>query len=257
MFQHFPLKCWLAAVGSALVLSAPVLADDVRGVVVRADNNRHELVVEGRGKFARGAVFRFALDKDTEILVGQNRGELADLTPGKHVRVTFENDNGRPRALSVRVPNLAALGQGILPAIGGPAAPPPAPVPALAGGPTSVAGTLRRISYTDREIVVVAAGPKGAAAMETTVQVPPSAKISRDQKPIAFDDLKEGEPAVVETQKKGNQLVARSVQAGIATAAAPAPAPPPGPERKIERVRQILKMIDAALAGLEHRQSEP
>jgi hypothetical protein len=141
MFQHFPFKRYLpAAIGIALVLSSPALADEVRGVVVRADNNRHELVVEGRGRFARGTVFRFVLDKDTEILVGQNKGELADLTPGKDIRVTFENENGRPRALSVRVPNLAALGQGILPAIGGRAPPPPpAPLPAPAGGPNPVA----------------------------------------------------------------------------------------------------------------------
>jgi hypothetical protein len=241
--------CLLAVVG-IMVGSCLARADEVRGVVVKADKDRHELVVEGRGKAARGMVLRLELGKDTEILVGKNKGDMADLAPGKHVRVIFEVDNGRPHAVSVLVRSLPALGVEIMPAAANPSAPPP-PVSPPGAGANRVAGTLRRVSYTDREIVVVNAVPRGGPPVETTVQVPPGARITRNQKSISFEDLKEGEPAVVETQKKGNQLVAKSIQAGTAVAAAPAPTPP---ERRLERVRQILKIIDAALAGLENRQ---
>jgi hypothetical protein len=246
------LKHHLVGLCGLLLACCWVHAEEVRGVVVRADNNKHELVIEGKGKGARGIVFRLVLDKDTEIFVGKEKGNPTDLAPGKRVRVTFEAANGLPHALSVQVRSLPALSA--LPIPLGPGAVPASPTPVPATGPNTVAGTLRRVSYTDREIVVVTATGKGGAAAESTVQVPPSARITREQQSIHFNDLKEGESAVVETEKKGNQLVARSIQIGTAANAPVAPSQPPQ-DRKIERVRQILKMIDAALEGFANRQA--
>jgi hypothetical protein len=99
------------------------------------------------------------------------------------------------------------------------------------------------VALTDRELVIISPG------RETTVTVPEDAKISKDQKSLLFDDLKEGEQVIVQTEKRDGQLIARSVQVGPA---APVPAAP-REERKIERFRQVLKTLDNYLQMLERR----
>jgi hypothetical protein len=208
------------------------IAAEVRGVVIKADDTKKELTIEGRGKGARRLVLTFVIDQDTEILVDKQPGKVADLVAGKRVRVAFDLQSGQRIA---RVITLHGAG-GAAPALL------PAPKDA-----NSLAGTLRRVAFTDREIVVIHAGAKGEAEVETTILVPDSAKITRDQKPIRFDDLKEGDQVVVPTEKKDGKLMARSVQVGAA-----APANPRASDgRRIERIRQILKMIDEALQRID------
>jgi hypothetical protein len=116
-----------------------------------------------------------------------------------------------------------------------------------------VAGTLRRIARTEPEIVVVSAGRSGGAEKETTISVPDSARILRDQKPIRYADLHEGEGVLVRTEKKDGQLLAKSIEAGTAPAGAAAA---PAGDRKIERLRALLKMIDGFLQMADQRRSE-
>jgi hypothetical protein len=213
-----------------------IAAAEIRGVVIKADDKKQELTIDGRGKGARGLVLKFTLDQDTEILVDKKPGKVADLVPGKRVRVVYDLQDGR------RVARLITLH-------GNAAAAAPALAPSSRDANT-VAGTLRRVAITDRELVVVNAGPKGGAELETTIQVPESIKISRDQKSIRFEDLKEGEQVSVATEKKDGTLTARSIQVG----AAPAANSGSGEERRIERLRQILKMVDEILQRMDERQ---
>jgi hypothetical protein len=219
---------------AVMLFAGGAAAAEIRGVVVRVNAAKKELAIEGRGKGVRGMVINFAFNDDTQILIDKQPGKAADLVPGKRVRVSFDVEDGRRVARSITVHGAAAAQPALL----------PAPTDANA-----VAGTLRRVAYTDRELVLIHAGLKAGAAEETTVVVPEGARISRDQKPIRFEDLKEGEQAVVATEKKDGQLTAKLVQIG---AAAPTNPPERG-ERRIERIRQILKMVDEVLQQIDKR----
>jgi len=213
-------------------------AADVHGVIVKVDTDRKEVSVKCRDKGFRGATVDFRINDSTAIQLGKQSVGLTDLSPGSRVRIVYELDGGRHLALSITA-------HGLLTA---PAAPAPAPAAPLAPAmDTGLTGTLRRIALTDREIVLVGSAAKGSPETETTMLVPADAKITRDQKPIRFEDLKEGETAVVAPEKKEGKLVARSIQVG---AAAP-PSARPERENRIAKVRQILKMIDLALQGLD------
>ena len=129
---------------------------------------------------------------------------------------------------------------------------PPAP---LKGEPGAITGLLRRVAITDREIVVVNAGAKGGPEIETTILVPDATKILRDQKSIRFQDLKEGEQVAVNAEKKGRKLLARSIQVGPVAGAMAPPQPnaAPNANERIQRVREILKMVDGILQRLDER----
>jgi hypothetical protein len=103
---------------------------------------------------------------------------------------------------------------------------------------------LIRVALTDREIVVIGPGPGGEAETETTLMVPEEARISRGEKAVQLEDLKEGERVVVKTEKRDGKWAAVSIQAG-----GPA-APAAARGRRIERVRQILRMVDGFLEQL-------
>ncbi len=216
--------------------SAP--AAEVRGIIVKADPDRKEFSIEARGKGMRGAVLSFQVDRDTQIRKGKEAGTMADLSSGERVRVVYEADQGR------RVAVLVTVQTPLFP----PAAPalPATPAPTAGNGLT---GILRRVALTDREIVVIAPASKGGAETETTLLVPQDAKITRDQKPIRFEDLKEGETATVSPEKKEGKLLAQSIQIG---AAAALPAAPP-PDNRIARLRQALKMLDLFLQSREQK----
>jgi hypothetical protein len=240
----------LVALMAALLFTSLAAAEEVRGTIVRMDADKNELTIEGRGKGIRGLVMRFVLDKDTQILLGRKPGKIADLATGKHVRVVYEVQPGRHKALLLTLPGAAAdlFGSGL------PLLPPSNPgktlsAPPVPADPNTVVGVLRRVALTDREMVIISPGPNGQPERETTVAVPEDAKITRDQKPWQFDDLKEGEQVIVQTEKRDGQLVARSVQVGPA---APVPAAP-REERRIERFRQVLKTLDNYLQMLERR----
>ena len=114
----------------------------------------------------------------------------------------------------------------------------------------------------DRELVIIGNPGPGKPPSETTVFVPLQATITRDQRAIPFDDLKEGEAVVVAAQPKDGRLEAQSVTIGQPAApagAGAAPAPPaqvpmqpmPADNNKIAKLREVLKLLDGLLEQLE------
>jgi hypothetical protein len=204
---------------TTLLFAALAPAEEVRGVLSKVDLDKKEVLLEGRGRGARGVTFRFELDKDTRIVFGQTPGEPADLTPGRHVHVSFEMHGDRAVALLIH-----ALGS------------PPARrmVPANTEG--AITGTLQRVAVTDREIVVVGPGKDGSET-ETIFAVTESTKITRGQRSVSLEDLKEGEQVAVTGEKRGNRWTATAVQVGGG-----APAAPTG-----DRVGKILTIVGKVL----------
>ncbi len=212
---------------TTLLLAIPASAAEIRGVVVKADPTKSEFTIDGRGKGVRGALLTFQVNRDTQIRKGSEAGTMADLVPGHHVRVLYDDQAGTRLAIQVTV----------RPPLFSSTSPAP-PTPSGSG----LTGTLRRVALTDREIVVISPGA-GGPEKETTLQVPEDSKITRDQKPIRFEDLKEGEVATVSPEKKDGKLVAGAIQVG----AVAQPAPPRTGDDRIAKIRQVLKMVDLFL----------
>jgi len=216
----------------------PAAADEVRGIIVRVDLDRCEVQIEGRGIGKRGLGMTFNIGKDTQILFGREMGEPSDLVPGKRVRVVLDG----PRAVTVQVSGLRRTRSNDVK--------PPGPVPAP--GPkddaNSVTGMLRRVSYAEREVVVIGPGSQGPET-ETIVSVPKDARVLKDGKPIAFDDLKDGQPATIQTEKRDGKLLAKSIQVGAGVAAV-APAMPE-PRTRLARLRRLLQIADRILEMAE------
>jgi hypothetical protein len=121
-------------------------------------------------------------------------------------------------------------------------------------GPNAVAGRLVRIGLTEREIVLISQGSQGAKETETTLLVPNDVKITRDQKAVGLEELKAGEQVSVRTEKRDGHLVATAIQSGgPVTAAMPAPSE----NRRIERIRQALKIADWLLQQMEEQKTAP
>ena len=218
-----------------LLLTVAASAAEVRGVIAKVDPDKSEIVLEGRGRGARGVTFTFTVDKDTRILFGQEPGKLTDLAPGKRIHVTFEVHGDRANALLIE-------------AHGSPAAAAPAPAPAPAAPADAITGTLQRLALTEREIVVVGPGPKGPDT-ETTIAVPETVRVTRGDKAIPFEELKEGEQVAVTAEKRNGKLTATAIYAGGGKPPAPAAAPPTG--AKGERLQKILSVVGEVLRGLE------
>ena len=235
-----------------LTLGFTVAADEIRGVVVKADPASHELTVQLRGRRARPATLTFMVDKETQITEGAQTLKLADIPAGKRVRVTYEIQAAEPVATHIRVLGALLQGAGALPGPGG--APPMPPAP-LKGEPGAITGVLRRIAITDREIVVVNASAKSGQEIETTILVPDATKILREQKSIRFQDLKEGDQVAVNAEKKGRKLLARSIHVGTVTGAMAPPQPnaAPNANERIQRIREILKIVDGILQRMDER----
>ena len=113
-----------------------------------------------------------------------------------------------------------------------------------------MSGTLRRVSFTEREIVVISPAAKEGAEAETVVWVPEDVKIAKNQKAISFDDLKEGDQVLVQVEKRDDKLWAKSIQLG-ATANATTNAEPG--QRKVEQLRKALKLIDFILQMMDQK----
>jgi cold shock CspA family protein len=245
----------------SLGLAAP--AAEVRGVIVKVDPKNHEVVIEARGRGMRGREFTFVLSKETEFRRGKETAREADLSPGERIRVVYENDPGNRRAVRVTIQG-AALAELAKPAPAndikpGPSDIRPGPNDIKPGpndikpGPNdanTVSGVLRRVALTDREIVVVGPNPAGRAEKENTIFVPESAKITKDQKPIRLDDLKEGEQVTVQIEKDAHEIAAKSIQVGAMVANPKMTNPGPRGDR-IEKARRILQIIDGFLSGMD------
>jgi hypothetical protein len=228
-------SCSLSLFAGLLVsLTSP--AAEIRGVILKADVEKNQLTIERRGLGVRGLVMTFQLDKDTQIQIGRKPAKIADLSPGRRVRVVYELLGERHKALLITL-------------VGGSLSPVSPPV-AESGG-NGVGGLLRRVSFTDREIVVISPASKAGEEIETTISVPEDVKIARDQRAIPFDDLKEGEQVLVQADKRDGKLVAKSIQLGVSANATPNAEP--GHRNNIEQVRKALKLIDALLQIMEQK----
>ena len=230
-------KGLVLSVVTPLLLTAAASAAEVRGVLAKVDADRSEIIVEGRGRGARGIAFTFTVDKDTRILFGDQPGKLTDLTPGKRIQVTFEPHGDRATALLIQA-------HGTPPSAAAPAAP---AAPAPAAPADAITGTLQRLALTEREIVLIGPGPKGPDT-ETTITVPEDVKVVRGDKAVHFDDLKEGEQVAVTTEKRNGKLSATAIYAG---GAKPPAAAAPAASAKGERLQKILSVVGQVLRGLE------
>jgi Cu/Ag efflux protein CusF len=226
---------------TGLVVLTAASADEARGRIVQIDPDKKEIRLETRAP-VRG-VLDLKIDAKTRILIGGQPAKLDDLAPGRRIRVVFQPHDGKPVAQVIR-----SLGLNLLqpPA----AAPPPGVAPKAGEG---VTGTLQRVAVTDREIVVIGPGSDGPQT-ETTIAVPEQTAITREGKKITLDELKEGEAAMVKTEKREGKLTAVSIQVGQA-AAARSVAPPR--RNLIPRLRQALKIADELLREMEEQRTPP
>src|SRR5437764_539612 len=85
-----------------------------------------------------------------------------------------------------------------------------------------------------------------ASAAETTVSVPEGVRITKSDKAIQLDALREGEQVTVKVQRREGRAVAVSVNVGPVAASAEQPRP-----NVIPRVRQALKAADEVLKQIE------
>jgi Cu/Ag efflux protein CusF len=223
-------KSFASGLVLTLALGLPVRADEVRGVVSKVDPDKKELVIEGRGRAVRGQTVTFTLSPQTKIQRGGQTAKVTDLTEGKRVQVVYETRDGKRVATQVTVNPL--LGNLFANA---------AELPPASNDPNRVTGVLRRIDLTEREIVVVGTGEK-----EETFRIPETVAVTRDQKAVKFDDLKEGDAVVVQVEMRDGKRAVTSVAAGTVAAQ-------PG-ERPIQRLRAVLKRIDELLEQLDQRQ---
>ena len=94
------------------------------------------------------------------------------------------------------------------------------------------------------------------ARNETTLLIPANVKISKDQKSLKLEDLKEGEQVTVRTEKRDGHLVAAEIQTGGAASAAMPQQPPPPGNPRIEKIRQVLKVADWILQQMQEQKEE-
>jgi hypothetical protein len=210
-----------------LVLTWTASAAEVRGRIVHVDLKKNELQIESR-RPVRGQSLTLTLDPQTQVLLGSQAGTLTDLTAGRRARITYEERDGQRVARMVRLLALRP-GQG-------------------AAGTDSnvVAGILRRVGVSDREVVVVGPGARGPET-ETTVSVPNGVRITRGDKSIQLDALHEGEQVTVKIDRRPGRVVAISVDVG-----------PLGGRPVIPRLRQGLQAADQVLQQIQrNKQKEP
>ena len=150
------------ALMAGLTLAAAAPADVMRGVITHVDLDKKQLDLEGRGRGARNVRVTFALSDKTQVLFADQAGALADLEAGRRVRIEFDGKDYAAEIIRVigRRPAEASV----------PDVPPVPPVPTDGDGLT---GLLRRVGYSDREVVLVGPGANGAET-ETTVEAPPT-----------------------------------------------------------------------------------
>ena len=117
--------------------------------------------------------------------------------------------------------------------------------------PNVVAGVLRHVGITDREVVVIGPGAKGSET-ETTVSVPEGVRITKGDKSIQLDALHEGDQVTVKVERRQGRAVAVSVHVGpLANAMRERP-------NLIPRLRQALQAADQVLQQIERsKQQEP
>jgi hypothetical protein len=241
-------KLFATSILGLLLVSASVFSEEVRGVIDKVDAAKGEFSVTVRGRGPRGLSLSFKLAQDAQIHAGRQSTDLSDLHPGERARVYFETRDGQRVAVDVSVRRLL---------LGAPASsigrseelPAPTPIPA---DPNTVIGVLQRVALTDREIVIIGPGAKGEPELETTLAVNEDARITKDGKPIKFEDLKEGVRVTAHFQKHGDKMAADSITVGDK-----APQTAAAPNDRIERLRQVLRLADFFLQQLAEQKGAP
>jgi hypothetical protein len=256
----------------ALLWIAPAFADEIRGTLLRVNPDKQEVAVDVRDRGRRSTSMILHVDADTQVMLGRKPGKLTDLVLGKRVRVLYETQNGQAIVRSIIAPAVITINPELLQTLGNLAGggginlggllnPTKGAAPAMPTTtvPNGIAGILRRVSRTDRELVILGDPGAGKPPTETTVFVPAEARITRDQRPISFDDLKEGEAAVVVAQSKEGRLEAQTVTIGqpVAGQAAPALAQPMPGDNKIAKLREALRLLDGILEQLDQQKGQP
>lgn len=216
-----------------LLAASPVAAEQMRGVVTSVDGAKKELVLEGRGIGKRGKSFTFTFAKDLSVTWDGKDAAADDISANQNVRVTYETQGGDLLASKIEI-------QGKRPVI------------AVKAGGDSVAGLLRRVAWTEREIIVATPGTSGKETY-TTLPVPEDAKVSRDGKVIAFTDLQEEETATVKVEVRDGKKVAAVIAVGQAVMAKEEKSEE---SSTISKIRLGLKIADAVLAIIEKQKKK-
>ncbi len=214
-----------------VLLGGRLAAEEIRGIIEKVDPAKGELTIEARGRGVRGLVMSFVLAKDTQVRFGRQEAAATDLKPGARAVILYDTNNGRRIARSITV-------RGALPKA--------EPVKVDAN---TVAGTVARISPTERELVVAGPGPQGMK-IETLLTVPENASITRDKKAVKLDDIREGETVAARTARRDGKTVVESLEVGV-------PARTPESAQRIEKVRTVLRVIDSLLQRMGQRNEQP
>jgi hypothetical protein len=203
--------------------------------VTKVDPGKNEFVVDARGRGLRGVPMTFSVGKDARIQAARQTVQLSDLQQGTRVLVKYEMQNGQRTALAVTV-------RGIL------KKKPESKSAVVSADAATVAGTIQRIIFTERELVIRSPGPEKNSPSETTVVVPETAPISKDGKTLNLDNLKEGDQVVARVDRRDGKVIATSLQLGTL--------PSPGADRaqQIEQFRLYLKLADFFLQQMAQRQ---
>lgn len=215
----------------ALLLGGTGAAEEVRGIINKVDPDKRELTIEARGRGVRGLMMSFELAKDTRVLFARQEAAVADLKPGVRAVILYDTTNGRRIARRITV-------RGALPKA--------EPVKV---DPNTVVGTVGRISLTERELMVVGAGPQEMKT-ETLLTVPENVSITRAKKAIKLDDIREGEAVIARTTRRDGKTVVKSMEVGGQPEMATT-------NQRAERIRTALKVIDFFLQRMGQRNAPP
>jgi hypothetical protein len=208
-------KCLAMVPLCILAFSLGAQAAEVRGTIGKIDLDKNELLVEARRPGVRGTTLPLHVDRDTQVLFGRQAGKLSELAPGRRVRVVYETSDKQNVAQVIHVTG----------------ARPDVP----AGADNELTGTVQRIAPTEREMVLVGPGARGAAT-ETTLTVAEGAPIKRGDQVIKLEDLKPGERLVVRVDKRDGKVTASALEVMAKK-----------DELDLAKLRQYLKMADQLL----------
>jgi hypothetical protein len=219
---------WVLPVMVILLADGSAFTEEVRGIIKKVDLERRELHIETLGLGKRGLPMMFRLTNETRLTLNGQPAAMADVPTGVRARIDYEIRDGQRQALGISVRELLRR-----------------PEPARTDE-NRVVGTISRISFTEREIVVI-----GPGRNESTFVIPEHVSITKEKKAIKLDDLREGERVIVFTQVRDGKMEVASVVAGSGDT-------PPMPNApRIEQLRKIMRLADLFLDQMAKQKAPP
>lgn len=203
-----------------LAVANPARTAEGRGVISKIDLAKNQILLEGKGKL-RDRTIPFELTKDTKVFFGSEEFHLSDLAVGKRVIIIFDERASANVALIIKVSG-------------------PKPQAKQTPLTESSGAKVLLLAITAREMVVEARTSQGAEN-EVTYIVPRDVKITREDKPIAIDQIKEGDLVFVEAQARDHKQEARSIRIGGTAPVANAV------DKKKEKREEALKVLGQIL----------